>query len=70
MTEEEKLYRRLQRHLYRMPGAFSEVESVLDIKLMKQFFTSEEAEIATQLSMKPEPLSRVFNRLKHKGILL
>jgi hypothetical protein len=34
-----------------MPGGFPEVESGLDTKLLKRFFTPEEAEIAMQLSM-------------------
>lgn len=68
MADERRLYRGLQRHLDRMPGGFPEVESGLDIKLLKQFFTPEEAEIAMHLSMRPEPLARVYSRVKCKGI--
>jgi electron transport complex protein RnfB len=68
MTDEDRIYRGLQRHLDRMPGGFPEVESGLDTKLLKRFFNPEEAEIAVHLSMRPEPLARVYSRVKHKGI--
>ncbi len=68
MNTENQVYRKLQRHLDRMPGGFPEVESGLDIKLLKQLFTPEEAEMATQLSMKPEPIIRIYNRVKGSGM--
>jgi len=68
MNAENIIYRDLQRHMDRMPGGFPEVESGLDIKLLKRFFTPEEAEMATQLSMKPEPLARIYNRVKNTGM--
>jgi electron transport complex protein RnfB len=68
MDKTERVYRDLQRHIDRMPGGFPEVESGLDVKLLKRFFTPEEAEMATQLSMKPEPLKRIYNRVKDSGM--
>ncbi len=68
MNTESQVYRDLQRHLDRMPGGFPEVESGLDIKLLKRFFTPEEAEMAVQLSMRPEPLVRIHNRVKNEGM--
>jgi ferredoxin len=70
MDTENQVYRKLQRYLDRMPGGFPEVTSGLDIKLLRRFFTPEEAEIARQLSMKPEPLERIFHRVKDRGISL
>jgi len=70
MDTENRVYRDLQRYLDRMPGGFPEVESGLDIKLLKRFFTPEEAEMATQLSMKPEPLKRIYGRAKDSGMSL
>ena len=58
------VYRQLQRHIDNMPIAFPESESGLDIKLLKHFFTPEEAKIALELSALPEPLERIYNRLK------
>ena len=68
MDKSEQVYRDLQRYLDRLPGGFPEVESGLDIKLLKKFFTPEEAGIAMQLSMKPEPLRRIFSRVRKSGI--
>src|SRR4030066_258031 len=68
MDKSEQVYRDLQRHLDRLPSGFPEVESGLDIKLLKRFFTPEEAGIAVQLSMKPEPLQRIPGRMKNRAI--
>jgi electron transport complex protein RnfB len=68
MAVEDKVYRDLQRYLDRMPGGFPAVDSGLDIRLLKRFFTPEEAEMAMQLSMKPEPLARIHSRVKDKGV--
>ena len=62
------VYRQLQRHIDNMPIAFPESESGLDIKLLKHFFTPEEAKIALELSALPEPLERIYKRLKKTGI--
>jgi len=70
MDNESQVYRELQRYLDRLPGGFPEVESGLDIKLLKRFFTPEEAELARQLSMKPEPLPRIYNRVRKSGITI
>ena len=68
MDNEDLIYRRLQQHLDRLPGGFPAVESGLDITLLKQLFTPEEARITIQLSMKPEPLDKVYRRIKNSGI--
>ncbi len=68
MNTESQVYRELQRYLDRLPGGFPEVESGLDVSLLKRFFTPEEARLAMQLSMKPEPLERIFNRVRKSGI--
>ena len=68
MDTEDLIYRSLQQHQDRLPGGFPAVESGLDISLLKHFFTPEEAGIAVQLSMKPEPLNRIHRRVKNSGI--
>ena len=70
MDTERKVYRDLQRYLDRLPGGFPAVESGLDISLLKRFFTPEEARLAMQLSMKPEPLERIYSRVRKSGISL
>jgi Fe-S-cluster-containing hydrogenase component 2 len=68
MDKTEQVYRNLQKYLDRLPSGFPEVESGLDIKLLKRFFTPEEANIAIQLSMKPETLQRIYDRVKKGGV--
>jgi electron transport complex protein RnfB len=70
MDNESRVYRDLQRYLDRLPGGFPEVESGLDISLLKRFFTPEEATLAVQLSMKPEPLERIYSRVRKNGMSL
>jgi ferredoxin len=70
MDTESQVYRNLQRYLDRLPGGFPEVESGLDISLLKRFFTPEEAGLAMQLSMKPEPLERIYSRVRKSGVSL
>lgn len=64
MDNDELTYRRLQKHLDRMPVGFPESKTGSEIKILKELFTPEEAEIALELSMLPEPASKIFPRLK------
>lgn len=68
MDTESQVYRDLQKYLDRLPGGFPEVESGLDIRILKSFFTPEEAKMAVQISMKPEPLERIYSRVKKSGM--
>ena len=68
MESRKDVYRELQKHIDNMPVAFPESASGLDIKLLKQRFTPEEAKIALELSALPEPLERIYKRLKKTGI--
>jgi electron transport complex protein RnfB len=68
MEQETKVYRNLQRYLDRMPISYPATESGVEIRILKHLFTPEEAEIALQLSMIPEPLERIYKRLKKSGM--
>ncbi len=68
MDSGSDIYRKLQKHIDNMPVAFPESESGLDIRLLKHLFTPEEAEIVLELSALPEPLERIYRRLRHTGI--
>lgn len=63
-TEAESIYRKLQKHLDRMPIGYPKTDSGIEIKILKDFFNEEEAEIATHLSMMPEMLWKVYIRIK------
>jgi electron transport complex protein RnfB len=68
MAADDLVYRDLQRYLDRLPAGFPEVASGLDIRLLKRFFTPEEARLALRLSMKPEPFRRVYGRVRGLGV--
>ena len=70
MDTESRIYRYLQQHLDRLPMGFPMTESGLDIRLLKRLFTPDEAKLATQLSMRPEPLKSIHNRVKRSGMSL
>ena len=58
------IYRKLQRHLDKLPIPYPETTSGVEIKILKQFFSEEEAEIALNLSSMPESVEKIFNRFK------
>lgn len=68
MDTENQVYRDLQQYLDRLPGGFPAAKSGVDIRILKHFFTPEEAKVALQLSMKSEPLKRIHNRVKKSGM--
>jgi ferredoxin len=60
--DSETLYRSLQQHLDRMYVAFPAAPSGVEIRILKQLFTPEEAEIALELSAIPEPAATIHRR--------
>ncbi|HOO70718.1 MAG TPA: 4Fe-4S binding protein [Spirochaetota bacterium] len=68
MTAKVDVYQELRTHIDRMPIAYPETESGVEISLLKQLFTPDEAEIALELSAFPEPLGRIHKRLRHNGM--
>jgi len=64
MNTERDVYRELQKHLDNMPVGFPATKSGVEIKLLKHLFTPQEAEIALYLSALPEPLERIYRRVK------
>jgi Pyruvate/2-oxoacid:ferredoxin oxidoreductase delta subunit len=61
--ESQTLYRRLQRHLDRMPVGFPPAPSGVEIRILERLFTPEEAGIALELSAIPEPAAAIRRRL-------
>ena len=59
----ERLYRKLQQNLDRMPVPFPATESGVEIRILERLFTPEEAEVALALSMVPEPPAAIRRRL-------
>lgn len=65
----DDLYRRLQRHLDRLPVPFPATESGVEIRLLRRLFSEEEAELALCLSALPERAGKIHRRLKHRRSL-
>lgn len=68
MDNDDKVYRDLQKFLDTLPGGFSATETGSDISLLKCLFTPEEAGVAMQLSMKPESVKQIHERVEKNGI--
>src|SRR5664279_4449644 len=62
--EPDTLYRKLQQHLDRMPVGFPATESGVEIRILRQLFTPEEAELALEASAIPEPAATIHRRVK------
>ncbi|MCJ7605756.1 MAG: 4Fe-4S binding protein [Dehalococcoidales bacterium] len=61
-------YRRLQQHLDTGPVGYPATGSGIDIRLLEQLFTPEEAQLAVHLStIKLEPAGRMYRRVKRSG---
>ena len=65
MENDEQVYIKLQRHLDSQAVGFPSTRSGSEIKILKHIFTPQEAQIATCLSYKFEPLEIIFERASH-----
>jgi len=69
MDTENQIYRDLQKHLdNKLPTGFPPTKSGAEIRLLKRVFTPEEAKVAIQLSMRPEPIKRIYKRAQKSGM--
>jgi len=64
--EHDDIYRKLQKHLDQLPIGYPATESGVEIRLLKYVFTPEEAEIAINLRFIPEPIEKIYRRVKKK----
>ncbi len=62
------VYKKLALHLDQMPIAFPSTESEVELRILRHFFTPEEAEIALYLSAMPESADKIYRRVKKTGI--
>jgi electron transport complex protein RnfB len=69
---EIEIYKKLQQHLDKMPIGFPPSKSGSGIRLLKHFFTPEEAVLATYLQFSwerdLEPIEIIYERVKDKSI--
>ncbi|TFG08461.1 MAG: hypothetical protein EU539_02390, partial [Promethearchaeota archaeon] len=62
------VYRKLQQHLDNLPIGYPVTESGVEIRILKHLFTPKEAGIALHLRLIPEPLKKIYRRVKKTGI--
>ena len=63
MEHTDQTYQKLQQHLNKQAIGFPATKSGVEIRLLKHIFTPEEAQIASFLSYKPEPLEKIYKRV-------
>ena len=56
------LFKKLARHLDKMPAGYPATESGVEVKILERLFTEEEAEIVLGLNMWPEPVPVIAER--------
>ncbi|MFX1570227.1 MAG: ATP-binding protein [Promethearchaeota archaeon] len=64
---EDDIYHKLQKYLDSLPVDYPETESGVEIRILKQLFTPQEAEIALNLKMIPQEPKSMFRPFKKKG---
>ncbi|MHA2288374.1 MAG: ATP-binding protein [Promethearchaeota archaeon] len=63
MSENLSIYRELQNHLDTLPIGYPATESGVEIRLLKQLFTPEEAKIATMLEFSFVSIEAIYERI-------
>lgn len=57
------IYERLANHLDNLPASYPATDSGVELRILKRFFTPEEAEAAVMLTMLPEPSGAIAKKL-------
>jgi len=65
MEQNDQVYIKLQKHLDNQAVVFPATKTGVEIRILKHIFTPEEAEIASFLSYKFEPLKIIYSRVEH-----
>lgn len=58
-----EIYRQLAAHLDNLPAGYPATESGVELRILKRLFTPDEAEVAVGLTMMPEPVAAVAERM-------
>jgi electron transport complex protein RnfB len=67
VENEDQIYRSLQRYLDSLPVNYPETKSGVEIRILKQLFTPQEAEIALSLKFIPQEAKNLYRPFKKKG---
>ncbi|MEE8432821.1 MAG: 4Fe-4S ferredoxin, partial [Candidatus Desulfatibia sp.] len=65
MAQNDQVYIKLQKHLDNQAVGFPATKTGVEIRILKHIFTPEEAEMASLLSYKFEPLKIIYSRVEH-----
>lgn len=64
MSDSDAVYHDLRKQIDKMPIGIPPTVSGVEIRILKHLFTPEQAKIALFLNVIPEPLERIYNRIK------
>ncbi|MFX1338232.1 MAG: ATP-binding protein [Promethearchaeota archaeon] len=67
-NDDLEVYIELRQHLNNLPIGYPSTDSGVEIKILKHLFTPEEAKTALNLRLTPEPLKKIYRRVKRTGI--
>jgi Na+-translocating ferredoxin:NAD+ oxidoreductase subunit B len=70
MDEAGQVYRNLQRHLNKQAVGYPATRSGAELRLLKRFFSPEEARLALYLTYKPSSLEHIYELAKISGVSL
>ncbi len=70
MVKEKSIYKNLQKHLNQQPIGYPSTQSGIEIRLLKHFFTPEEAQLAMQLNYKPSSMEQIWQKVRDSGMSL
>jgi electron transport complex protein RnfB len=68
--KEETVYRNLQKHLDKQAVGFPATKSGAEIRILKRFFSPEEAQMALHLSYQPRSIKDIYETVRSSGISL
>ena len=66
-SDAKKTYRELQKHLNTMPVGYPSTVTGVELRLLEQMFTTEEAQAALNIGWRLETFDEIFQRARHKG---
>ena len=65
MNPDDQVYRKLQKHLNSQAVGFPATRSGVELKILRHIFDPNEAEIASCMSYKFEPIDKIFKKANH-----
>ncbi len=61
---DQDIYKELALHLDKLPIGYPATDSGVELRVLKHLFTPEQVKIGLKLNFQPEPLKRIFKKLK------